>query len=200
MTNKLIPDLDFKDFAQNLQYDLDNATFDEVVKKYKTTKKQMKEWIKFYKLEIKYEYRTPVTQQLIPITSHIHKYFKNKKQREKYNSLYTKEDIQHQIDWIKDLYKEEEYAIGGLCGHIQTINQQLKQKTERFLFSRQQIDLLEKYGTTDYVTCVAEEKFGTRPTMEDFDQTVITDGMIYAYIEAKYGLDKMLFVQQILEK
>ena len=192
--------LEFKDFGQNIQQDLDVMTFDEVVKKYKTTKKQMKEWIKEYNLEIKYEYRTPITQQLIPVTAYINKYFKNKKQREKYNSLYTQEDIQHQIDWIKGLYKDEEYAIGNICGQLQSLNNSLKDQVERFLFSRQQIELLEKYGTTDYMTYVVEEKFGTRPTMEDFNQTVITDSMIYAYIEAKYGLDKMLCVQQILEK
>ena len=192
--------LDFKDFAQNLQQDLDAMTFDEVVQKYKTTKKQMKEWIKEYNLEIKYEYRTPVTQQLIPVTAYINKYFKNKKQREKYNSLYTQEDIQHQIDWIKRLYKDEEYAIGNICGQLQSLNDSLKQQVERFLFSKQQIDLLEKYGTTDYITCVVEEKFGTRPTVDDFNEDTITDNMIYAYIEAKYGLVKMLQVQQILEQ
>lgn len=192
--------LDFKDFAQNLQQDLDAMTFDEVVQKYKTTKKQMKEWIKEYNLEIKYEYRTPVTQQLIPVTAYINKYFKNKKQREEYNSLYTQEDIQHQIDWIKGLYKDEEYAIGNICGQLQSLNNSLKHQVERFLFSRQQIELLEKYGTSDYMTYVAEEKFGTRPTIDDFDELNITDNMIYAYIEARYGFVKMLQVQQILEK
>lgn len=192
-------DLDYKDFGENLQQDLDKMTFDEVVKKYKTTKKQMKQWIKEYNLQIKYEYRTPVTQQLIPVSSYLNKLFKNKHQKEKCNSMYSKEEIQHQIDWIKNLYKAEEYTLGALSAQLQTTQEQIKQHMERFLFSQLQVQLLEKYGETGYLTYLAEEQCGTRPTVEDFNETYITEDMLYGYIATKYGLSKMLYIKQILE-
>lgn len=192
-------ELNFKDFGENLQQDLDIMTFDEIVKKYKTTKKQMKEWIKEYNLEVKYLYRTPYTNGLIPAKSYLTKYFKNKEKQKQYNSLQDESNIQNYLDTLNRCLKECEFEIGSCLCSYDSAASKLQEQTKRLANFKFLINLLEKVGKNNYFCYICEERYGIRPDNKQFDVSLVSENILYAYISQKYGMSKMLQVKHILD-
>lgn len=191
-------------YEENVQYDLYHNTKEEVRQKYNLTTKEFNKLIKENSLEVPYEYRTPISNTLLPIESELNKYFKNGKRAKNYNKLH---ELCNERKWIESETKtrnetkeEHEAQLGFLLAQLEGINTQINQQLKHISYQKFIIDVINKLGNEDYIGIIAEEQYGKYDVPEHFSNNLLTDTVIFSYLNQKYGILKASEVFEILRK
>ena len=200
-----IKEQDYKDYSEYLQALLDNNTFNEVLKMYpQETKTSLKKMFREYGVEIKYEYRTPISNTLIPKDSPLNKYFKSGELAREYNELH---EVCNETKWIEtelktrtDIKQAHERQLGLILAELTEIQKSVNKQIDHITYQKFIIDVISKLGNENYIGIIAEEQFGKYEVPEFFTENLLTDEVLLGYIQGKYGEQTAIQVAQILRK
>ncbi len=186
----------YKDYYEKL---FSKYTLNEIKEITKQSKKELMKIHEDYKIKSPMYVNRTYSGGLVPINSQLGKYDTPKK-RGKYNDYFdwnaNKEDqiLQKRINELGS----ELGAQLAICS--QKFNILLKTQQELKTYKL----LLEAYKDAekknDWLSFIEEERHGIRPEIENiFDKEIFSDSMMYAYITQKYGLQKALTIQELLQ-
>lgn len=192
---------DNKQFPEWLQQDLNTMTYDEVMEKWHTTKRELNSWIRKYGLEVKYNRRTRYTKTLVPADSEWDKY--TGKKLENYNKFHTKANPKTYYDGQIEAYSEskKECEINLGCNlakmfQLEKRNRHIEQSIAEY---NHMINLLKKcQKNKDYVGFLEECDLYKVPTEKVNVEEILSDDVILGYISQKYGLETGLKVKSVL--
>jgi len=183
---------------------LEKQTGEEVRTSLFLTKSEFKSLLKEHGVNVLYEYRTPISNTLIPTDSELNKYFKSGKRAKSYNKLH---ELCNERKWIEsetktrnEIKEEHEAQLGFLLAKLEDINTQINKQLKHISYQKFIIDVINKLGNEDYIGIIAEEQYGKYDVPEHFSENLLTDEMIVSFVGHKYGLEKAAQISEILRK
>ena len=186
----------YKDYYEKL---FSKYTLNEIKEITKQSKKELMKIHEDYKIKSPMYVNRTYSGGLVPINSQLGKYDTPKK-RGKYNDNFDWEDNiedQRLQELIDELSGRLGYTLAVASESVDNVaTQQQILKTYKLL--------LEAYKDAekknDWLCYIEEERYGIRPEKEDgFDKNLLNDFMVIQYIAQKYGLQKALAIQELLQ-
>ena len=183
---------------------LEKQTGEELRTSLFLTKSEFKSLLKEHGLKVLYEYRTPISNTLIPVDSELNKYFKSGKRAKSYNKIHKQ---CNDTNWIEtetktrnEIKREHEQQLGYILAELSILNESINKQLKHISYQKFIIDVINKLGNEDYIGIIAEEQYGKYDVPEHFTENLLTDEMIVSFVGNKYGLEKATQISEILRK
>lgn len=184
-----------------IQEALNNNTYDEVKDLFNLSSRALNKIISENNLEVKYKRRTRYTHILIPIDSPYAKY--TGKKLEKFNKF--QEDntpdtwYSNQIEIYENMQKENELALGSKLFHIQRLQEEINNLTNKIEISKHSLEVLRQASDTHDYMGFSEEEALYKPKERPIND-YISDDVFIGYVTSKYGLNTAKAIIKTLKK